>query len=391
MLAYSAQTFALDFTVNLTTDEHDANLADSVCDVDLATAGEQCTLRAAVEQANKLSLDDRVLFNLPANSIITLTEANGGRILISGAETPSNELQIIGTGADNLTVDGGAGNNGIFFINNATSNITEISGLALTGGNGSFGGAIGSSAGQVILDSVYIYDNAAETGGGIYVAEILTLRNSTVSGNTATGNGGGIATGGSNGIFVVNSTVSRNSAGNSGGGIAVSEGGILTNVTVTHNNATNGGGIAYQSERPFRFRNTIIASNTTTDGIGPEIYSNGFSSGGIISEGYNLIGDQQGDSTFTGNPVTYQPTDIVDTDPVLDPILRDNGGKTLTHALLLGSPAINKGLNSFAVDPFNNSILQTDQRGFARISGSSVDIGAFEFKPAKSRERIRFI
>ncbi|HKH35611.1 MAG TPA: choice-of-anchor Q domain-containing protein, partial [Rubrobacter sp.] len=65
-------------------------------------------------------------------------------------------------------------------------------------------------------------------------------------------------------------------------------------------------------------------------------------------------------------------------DPMLGP-LADNGGPTETHALLEGSPAINKGNNAFAVDPDGNP-LQFDQRGqgFARIVGGSVDIGAFE-------------
>ncbi len=96
LFTFSTQTFAVDFTVNLTTDQPDANTADGICDIDLATAGEQCSLRAAVEQANNLSSNDRVLFNLPANSTITLTAANNGDILILNSGT----LEIIGTGAE---------------------------------------------------------------------------------------------------------------------------------------------------------------------------------------------------------------------------------------------------------------------------------------------------
>jgi hypothetical protein len=51
--------------------------------------------------------------------------------------------------------------------------------------------------------------------------------------------------------------------------------------------------------------------------------------------------------------------------------LADNGGPTKTHALLAGSPAINKG-NSFRAT--------TDQRGVARPVGVASDIGAFEFE-----------
>ncbi len=69
----------------------------------------------------------------------------------------------------------------------------------------------------------------------------------------------------------------------------------------------------------------------------------------LVSNGHNLIG---------GNPL-------------LGP-LQDNGGLTLTHALLADSPALNAGLNADA------AAFTTDQRGFARISGGQVDIGAVE-------------
>jgi hypothetical protein len=52
--------------------------------------------------------------------------------------------------------------------------------------------------------------------------------------------------------------------------------------------------------------------------------------------------------------------------------LADNGGPTLTMALLPGSPAIDAG--SAVGAP------ATDQRGVARPQGPGVDIGAFEFQ-----------
>ena len=60
--------------------------------------------------------------------------------------------------------------------------------------------------------------------------------------------------------------------------------------------------------------------------------------------------------------------------------LADNGGPTKTHALLTGSPAIDTGSNGQA----QAANLTTDQRGFARIFNSTVDIGAFEVQPAFS-------
>jgi hypothetical protein len=53
-------------------------------------------------------------------------------------------------------------------------------------------------------------------------------------------------------------------------------------------------------------------------------------------------------------------------------------GRTLTIALLPGSPAIDHGSNALAVGP-DGKPLRTDQRGYARVFGGTVDIGAFEF------------
>jgi hypothetical protein len=57
-------------------------------------------------------------------------------------------------------------------------------------------------------------------------------------------------------------------------------------------------------------------------------------------------------------------------DPKLG-LLADNGGPTLTMALLPGSPAIDAG-NTFLAPA-------TDQRGFSRPAGLAADIGAFEY------------
>lgn len=58
-------------------------------------------------------------------------------------------------------------------------------------------------------------------------------------------------------------------------------------------------------------------------------------------------------------------------DPQLGP-LADNGGPTLTHKPLLGSPAIHAGNPAISDPP------ATDQRGFARIVGPAIDLGSVE-------------
>src|SRR5262249_36773355 len=118
-------------------------------------------------------------------------------------------------------------------------------------------------------------------------------------------------------------------------------------------------------------RNSIIAANLVgLGGTGPDV------SGAFTSGGHNLIGDGSGATGFVnginGDMVGTAASPI---DPRLG-ALAFNGGPTKPHALLAGSPAIDKGDN--AVAP------ATDQRGAARGkdgdgNGSRIaDIGAFE-------------
>ena len=91
--------------------------------------------------------------------------------------------------------------------------------------------------------------------------------------------------------------------------------------------------------------------------------------GTLTSYGYNLIEDTTGctiDGDETGN--------IYGEDPLLGP-LADNGGYTLTHALLRGSPAI----DTASANDVDGNLVVVDQRGITRPQGLANDIGAFEF------------
>src|SRR5207245_8353591 len=57
---------AATFTVNATDDRVDANPGDGHCDADSATPGDQCTLRAAVQEANASPGADTIM--LPAGT-----------------------------------------------------------------------------------------------------------------------------------------------------------------------------------------------------------------------------------------------------------------------------------------------------------------------------------
>jgi predicted outer membrane repeat protein len=239
-----------------------------------------------------------------------------------------------------------------------------------------YGGGI-AAAGTVTITSSTISGNSVSTGGGgIYASGTLTIIDSTISGNSAGGNdfypqsgaGGGIAAPvvGTT-VIVSNSTISDNIATGSNYGPSIGgaiSGGLLsiTNSTLSGNSADQGGGI--WNGGTLDIGNTILNAGST----GENIFNNG---GTITSHGYNLSSDN-------GGGYLNGPGDQINTDPVLGP-LQDNGGPTLTHALLPGSPAIDTGDPNFTPPPYY------DQRGpgFDRVVNGRIDVGSFEVQPGK--------
>jgi CSLREA domain-containing protein len=231
------------------------------------------------------------------------------------------------------------------------------------------------------ITNTSIDSNTAPVSGGIFQEfQSLTITGSTINANSATdaaGVAGGIAAR-NPGVTttLVNSTVSGNSAKSDAGGISVNQATLnLRNATVTNNTADsdnggtagNGGGVSRFTTGTINARNSIIAGNFDLSGGAPDCST---TAGGFVSEGYNLIGDSAGCPFTTNN-------DLVNSAPVLGS-LADNGGPTQTHALLSGSPAINSG-DPATPDGTGTSCLATDQRGLPR-GGAAVrcDIGAFE-------------
>ena len=223
-----------------------------------------------------------------------------------------------------------------------------------------------------------ISDNSTDRwGGGVSQAlSFFFLIKTTVSGNSAinddsTGLGGGVAS-------VLNlpfvfpysltdaSTVSGNTA-NVGGGVAAWDAAVaVVNSTVTGNSAELVGGGLFTVDSPFdeEFEailgvgNSIVAGNTAGEFGGDCFVESAFE-----NFGPNL--DSDGSC-----PDFSQPN----SDPLLGP-LADNGGPNLTHALGVGSPAIDQG------DPGLCAAFAgpVDQRGVARPSGPTCDLGAYEF------------
>ncbi len=319
--------------------------------------------------------------NLTINGV-TVTKGNGTGITIPGFNGYGGGILNIGTlTLTNSIVSGNtaalAGGGGIY---NQGSTMTTNS--TVSGNTAGYGGGIANNDGTMTLTNSTVSDNTAVYGGGggINNDGTMTLTNSIVSGNTTGQYGGGINNNFGATTTLTNSTVSGNTAVY-GGGIANSFGTLnLTSVTVTQNKSTGttcidcAGGI--NNFDTANLKNTIVAGNTVANASAPPDF------GGIVAatSSYNLIGNGQGTTGISNtdansNQVGSSASPI---DAMLAP-LANNGGATQTHALLPGSPAINAGNNEGAP--------ATDQRGFARISGGIIDIGAFEYQSVARRKK----
>jgi uncharacterized repeat protein (TIGR01451 family) len=223
--------------------------------------------------------------------------------------------------------------------------------------------------GMVTLMEAGLADNAVEGGPGrvgsaMFAREGVMIARSTVRDNNVSGGSAvpaaAVYIAGATSSRIVNSTFDSNRAGTGGSILLAAADGALkvTNATITGNHG-NGAFAGIRAEGMVELVNTIVFSNDVDCATGP--------GGTIASRGFNIDGDGSCRLVSTG--------DRSRTDPMLGP-LADNGGPTPTHALLPGSPAIDRGSNQ--------ECPENDQRGFPRpedgnLDGAMVcDIGAVE-------------
>jgi len=367
-------------------------------------------LRQAITDAN-----NRIF----TSDLISFQTGLSGTLGVATRMTITDPVTINGSGASLFTL---SGNNATALIRTQGPGVipVTITDLRFTAGNSTpngttGGGAIFTSNEDVTLDRVIIEGNVSTTfGGGVSSGSnvagattpgLLTVRNSTIAGNTANGTGtagtgGGISMpfggrlvvenstisgntstlsegggiylqGGSpDGVVIRNSTVFGNTAGISGGGVALhtfTGTALISNSTLAGNtSATEGGNLLVSGTGVVTVTSSVLAFGSSN--TGPDV-------SGAVSAGTSLIRDQNG-ATITdlgGNlPGGTDPGFVGGSTPTL----ANNGGPTQTIALAPGSALLNVGSNPAGV--------ATDQRGpgFARTSGTGTDIGAFEVQVA---------
>ncbi len=400
----------LPLVVDTVADERDGDY--SIGDLSLREAIE---LASGSDSSETITFDASGLFSSPQTITLEL-----GELRISGG------LTIDGNIANGLTVHANGGSRVLNIDDGLNTHYSAVGvyGFRITGGNALGTNNVDRSGGgirnweQLTLDSVSVEDNSADSGGGIFNLGLLDVRDSTISGNqadfgggisnyygelnvaessltsnTAANAGGGLysyqgpftisestisgnVAGGGGGIstfslysvgLIANSTISGNTTGQNGGGILLGAGMLeLRYMTITDNEAPNSRGSGMYVDVSFS-SNLSLYGSIVSGNVNSDIDHEGYFVNRISSGGFNLIGSSDELAGFVASDL------LGVTDPQLAP-LANNGGSTVTHALLPGSPAFNAG------DPSPLSPPNFDQRGapFVRLADGRMDIGAVE-------------
>lgn len=319
-------------------------------------------------------------------------------------------IDIINTTIENNQAASGGG---IRNFNAATINMTNSS---MTGNQttafGGRGGAIfnGGSTATFNIESSQILNNFAIVGSGdggaIYNDEgVVNINGSTISGNQASSDGGGIYNSNSNGSHIVtitNSTISDNQATTRGGGIFNFTGAGFSTVNVinsliSNNRAQHGGGFYNHGDvgAQLNIRETTISLNVSSLGEGGGIYNqlgtvelqrstvssnraesnsaSGGGGGGLFATSNGVISIYN--STFSGNytsrnggalnisqnSMTVRNTTIAynsaDTD---GGGMRNFGTTTFDNVIIAYNTAGRNDGNCFFTDPVGANNIQTD-------------------------------
>jgi hypothetical protein len=92
------------FTVNQTTDVVDENLADNLCDINSAVSGEQCTLRAAIQEANDTPGADTITLPAGKTGVKRTTNLSATFLVtMNGASLSSSTFKLLKANRDGST------------------------------------------------------------------------------------------------------------------------------------------------------------------------------------------------------------------------------------------------------------------------------------------------
>ncbi len=358
---------AANFTVNLIGDSADANPGDGACDVDAGTSGNQCTLRAALEEANALSGPDTIGFAIPGAGVKTIAPATPLPTILQGVTIDgytqsgtSANTSNTGTNAVILIELNGAAApstaNGLYFF--STPSACTVRGLAI---NGFGGNGILSEAYNTTITGCFIGTNAAGTaassngGNGIQISSSFSsppISNDAIGGSAAADKNL-ISANGANGIsvqsgtnsFIQGNLIGTNATataglGNGGSGVALSNGSTIQMVgnTISRN---GGNGISLSASSNNQVTSNLISFN---GGRGVQISGSGTVNGNELSSNHiysnSGLGIDLGTDNVTANDVgdaDSGPNNLQNF-PVLSPATALGGGDVRVPVTLNSAP-----------------------------------------------------
>ncbi len=332
------------------------------------------------------------------------SSSSGGGVAVLNGWMDISDSKFI----SNISVRGGGLSQQLSYTYRNTDTASKVSGCDFIENSAAYGG--GGFYQATWSEAIYDLDNNERE---------LTVAGCEFRGNTAVERGGGMClTSGNTGVSILDTTVTGNSSEIDGGGVFTATKSIIVDRCLIDNNFAVEAGGGIHSIKNLRIANSTL-SNNTTEKLGGAVYSSksagsmtisactvvlnsaGERGGGVYVYGSSSYYSSKGNnSIIAGNIATYgaqsygsiQWSNCIQQDNVddlLDPVLRDNGGNSKTHALLPGSLAIDAGDNSFVT----NYGIEYDQRGdgHLRIVNGTVDIGAFEVQGPFTQLDLRIV
>jgi len=234
--------------------------------------GVNCTLIDAIRAANSNGFAGGCAPGSGADSIVLAANSVHTLTAVDNTTNGANGLAVV---TSTITIEG---NSGIITRDPSAAEFRIL--------------AVGSTGNLTVQETIISGGRATAfpfNGGGLLNYGTLTLVNSTVVGNTALRDGGGVfnyfAT-----LRLIDSNVSGNRADDAGGGVFSRYDTLtLTNSTISGNSAARGGGVFSSSSDPTLINSTVSGNAAQFDG------------GGMDNEGVLTLTN----STISGNLARY--------------------------------------------------------------------------------------
>ena len=403
------------FVVNTTTDAVDVAPGNRLCDT---ATPKQCSLRAAIMEANADKGTDLIGFRVNGGFALTLT-GPGENAAKTGDLDITDDLTILGRGTSNTVVSNPRGSTDrVFEVYNAKHpGVTvAISGMKITGGRPpapadgggvlvgdyldgtparlvladsiirsnvvgalSIGGGIGND-GTLVLVGSQVTRNRASSGGGAGSGNtaVASLARSTVAGNVAADNGGGLLLAPDTVTSFDDVRVASNTAGINGGGVW--NGGTATGakVVLDRNSATPwGGGLYGGPDSSTKLTDSTVSANHAGSGGGIFVNSGTLTVAGSTLNANDAAGFGGGGIENALGSVSLTNSTISDnTGNFFGGGVRTGGGTTLLTYVTVAGNTAGTGGALFGPATARDTILDGGCYGVVTSLGHNLDSGS---------------